>query len=551
MVYDVLVIGSGIAGLCAAIEACEKGLKCAVITKSNPLRSNSSMAAGGINASLAVMEQDSVEEHIADTIRGADGLANKSAVKKLCENAKEAIDFLSSCGVAFDKQENGLLIQRSFGGAGKKRTCYIADKTGGAIVQALFKKARALKAEFLADRILLSLLATEGKIGGITVYNKNGGIVEILGAKSVVLAGGGFAGIYRGHSSNPLETSGDILAAAMSAGLRLADMEFVQFHPTGLAKSGSLVSEAARGEGGKLLNSDGERFIDELSTRDVISRAIARQMEDGKGVFIDVRHLGEEAINAKLPSFRKAAIGSEGVDPLTALVPIKPVAHYTMGGIEANEDCKTAIKGLFACGECAAIGIHGANRLGGNSLLDAAVFGRAAGVGASSFAVDHEFSNIDLRQAAKDVKMIDYLFGHENRYNVQALKKSLGETLYKKAGVFRNEEDLISAYEYVGYLKTLAASLHTIEKTRPGNFEIQSILEFKNSLFVAEAVTLSALARKESRGAHFRTDYPQKSAEYEKRAFVRASGGAFRVELEGEGALGGALKKLKNLLKGN
>ncbi len=549
MLYDVLVVGSGIAGLSASVEAAKKGLKCAVLTKSNPLRSNSSMAAGGINAALATVEPDSIEEHISDTIKGADGLANRQAVKILCENAPSAIAFLEGLGVTFDKQENGKQMQRSFGGAGKKRTCYIADKTGGAIVQALFKQARQLGVEFLSDRMLLSLLHSHGKVTGVSIYNKNSGFTEILGAKAVVLAGGGFAGIYRGHSSNPLETSGDTIAVALQAGLRLCDMEFVQFHPTGLAKSGALVSEAARGEGGWLVNSLGERFVNELSTRDVISRAIAVEIEIGREVFIDVRHLGEDVLNTKLPSFRKAAISTEGLDPLNALIPVKPVAHYTMGGIETKEDCSTTIDGLFVCGECSAIGIHGANRLGGNSLLDGVVFGRIAGANSADYASAHDFADINIKQAAKDVKMIDFIFGHENRYNVQALKKSLGEIMYRKVGVFRNEHDLTSAHEYIGYLRGLTGALHTIEKTRAGNFEIQPILEFKNALIVAEATVLSAMGRKESRGAHSRGDFPSKHKEFEKRIFVSSRGGSYRTEFEAFSPFAKMVQKLKNLIK--
>jgi len=550
MLYDVLIVGSGIAGLSAAIESAESGVKTAVLTKSNPLRSNSSMAAGGINAALGNVEKDSIQEHISDTLRGADGLADKKAVKILCENALDAMDFMLSLGVEFDKLENGNLIQRSFGGAGKKRTCYIADKTGGAIVQALFKKARILGVEFLTDRILLSLLKSEKRASGATIYNKNSGLVEIVGAKAVVLAGGGFAGIYRGHTSNSVETSGDVLSVALRAGLRLCDMEFVQFHPTGLAKSGSLVSEAVRGEGGKLVNDKGERFVNELSTRDVISRAIALELEAGRRVFIDARELGEDVLNSKLPSFRRASISSEGVDPLTALVPIKPVAHYTMGGIEANSDCSTAIAGVFASGECASIGIHGANRLGGNSLLDALVYGRIAGKNSSSFAREHEFSDINLTQVAKDTKMIDFIFGFENRYNVQALKKSLGEVMYKKVGIFRSEDKLSDALEYIGYLRGLTGALHTVEKTRAGNFEIQTILEFKNSLDVAEAVVLSAMARKESRGAHSREDFPSRLKKFEKRIFVSSRGGSYRLEFESFSGSAKVMQQIKNLIKG-
>lgn len=550
MLYDVVVIGSGIAGLMAAVESASIGSKTVVITKSNPLRSNSSMAAGGINSALSLMEADSVEEHIADTLRGADGLGDKKTAKILCSNSQKAIEFLLSIGVEFDKQSSGALIQRSFGGAGKKRTCYIADKTGGAIVQALFKKAKSLGVMFLTDRILMSLLVSNKKIGGVTIFNKNSGLVEIVGAKAIVLAGGGFAGIYRGHSSNPVESSGDILSAALRAGLRLSDMEFVQFHPTGLARSGSLVSEAARGEGGKLVNNIGARFVNELSTRDVISRAIALEIEEGRSVYIDVRHLGESVLNAKLPSFRKAAISTEGLDPLNSLIPIKPVAHYTMGGIESDENCRTRINGVYACGEASSNGVHGANRLGGNSLLEAVVFGKIAGENSSKYSFENTFNDICLQQVAKDTKRIDFIFGFDNKYNVQALKKSLGDVLYKNVGVFRDEEKLSSALEYVGYMRGLSGSLHTIEKTRAGNFEIQSILEFLNSLDVAESVILSALARKESRGAHSRTDFPSKCANFNKRIFVSKRTLSYKIELESIGENARLLQKIKNLIKG-
>jgi len=550
MLYDTLIIGSGLAGLSAAIKSAESGVKTAIVTKTNPLRSNSSMAAGGINASLATMEADTTDAHVEDTVRGADGLADKDAVKILCEGGPKAIKFLQSVGVEFDTQDNGKLIQRSFGGAGKKRTCYIADKTGGAIVQALLKRARALKVEFLIDRYLLSILESDGKVSGATIYNKNTGLVEILGAKALVLAGGGYAGIYRGHTSNPTDSCGDIVSAALRAGLRLSDMEFVQFHPTGLARSGSLVSEAARGEGGRLVNSDGERFVNELSTRDVISRAIALELMEGKEVFIDVRHLGEDIINAKLPSFRKAAISTEGLDPANALIPIKPVAHYTMGGIEAQTDTSTTIDGLFACGECASIGMHGANRLGGNSLLDGVVFGSIAGKMACRFASEHDFSSINLKQVAKDTKMIDFIFGDENRYNIQSLRKSLGDMMYKNVGIFRNEEGLSTALEYIGYLRGLTGALHTIEKVRAGNFEMQQILEFRNSLDIAEAVVYGAMARRESRGAHSREDFPSKSSEFAKRAFVSMKNRSYRLEFESIGKSAKFLQKIINLIKG-
>ncbi len=546
MLYDVIVVGSGIAGLQAANKAAEMGKKVLILTKNMPLRSNSSMAAGGINAAFANVEDDTPSLHAADTIKGADGIANERAVSVLTKNAVKIVSELDALGANFDKDEFGKLLQRSFGGAGRKRTCFIADKTGGGIVQALFMNLKSNLIRVQSDYLVMSLLQDSGKIAGLSALNKRTGQVELFGAKSVVLAGGGYAGIYFGHTSNPQDSVGDLLAVALRAGLTLRDMEFVQFHPTGLWHTGSLVSEAVRGEGGYIVNEQGERFTNELATRDVLARAIARQMRDGH-VYIDVRHLNPDVLVSRVPSFLKAAMANEGKDATKELVPIKPVAHYTMGGIATNERCETAIKGLYAAGECAANGCHGANRLGGNSLLEAAVFGSVAGQEAAKYASEQgEFLKIDLTTVAKDEKRIENILKGEAGANPRAVRKTLGDTLYEKVGLFRDEHAMSSAFEYIGYLKSVAGMMSSAEKKREGNFELPLILELQNAVLTAEATALAALRREESRGAHYREDFGVKEdGKFKKHSIVRIDSMKLVHSYEESGFFG----KIKQFIK--
>lgn len=546
MLYDVIVVGSGIAGLCAAIEASKDGKSVLILTKNMPLRSNSSMAAGGINAALGNVEADDISLHLADTLKGADGIGVQKAAAVLAKNAPKTVFELDALGANFDKDENGKIRQRSFGGAGKKRTCFVADKTGGAIVQALLGSLKGKNIRVQSDYLVMSILKDEDKIAGVSAMNKKSCQIELFGAKSVVFAGGGYAGIYFGHTSNPQDSVGDLLAVALKAGLSLRDMEFVQFHPTGLWHSGSLVSEAVRGEGGYIVNAKGERFTNELATRDVLARAIAREQANG-GVFIDVRHLDSQLLADRVPSFLKAAMAQEGKDASAELVPIKPVAHYTMGGIATNEKCETAIKGLYAAGECAANGVHGANRLGGNSLLEAAVFGRIAGQEAASYASRQgEFLKIDLTTVAKDEKRIENILKGEAGANPRAVRKSLGDALYAKAGLFRDEQGLSSAYEYIGYLKSVAGMMSAMEKKRDGNFELPLILELQNAALVAEASVLGALKREESRGAHYRDDYGARDdVKFKRHSLVRLEGMKLVHSYEESGFFG----KIKEFIK--
>ena len=508
MLYDVIVVGSGISGLYAALYAKKAGFNVAVLTKGNPFRSNSAVASGGINAVIDTTVLDSVARHVSDTVEGSDGLAHAANIEKMCFEAPNIIAELREMGVGFDEDEAGNIQQRPFGGASANRTCYIADRTGSAIVQTLLLKCRSEGVHILANHKFLNITKYKGKLSGVTVLRRHNSQVIALACKSLVLAGGGYAGIFRGHTTNSQESSGDVIAAALRADMRLSNMEFVQFHPTTLIGSGSLVSEAARGEGAYLVDESGERFTDELQTRDKLSRDIVRHMLEGHKVYLDFRHLGEALIDAKLPSARKLALNAAGIDITTELLEITPSAHYSIGGIWTREDTSTDMPFVFACGECAVTGVHGANRLGGNSLLEGAYFGRIAGREAARVALKREFQPIDYAYVEKEMRKVELILEGESLFNINAMRKNLGEGLFRNAGVFRTEESLASALEYVHYLMKRNYGLHCVNKERHNNVELPSILEFQNAQVIAEAMVVSAMQRKESRGVHYRKDYP-------------------------------------------
>lgn len=506
MIHDIVVVGGGVAGLMAAIEAKTDTNKVAVITKGNLFKSNSSLASGGINAVLAPNNKKEIDKHIADTFEGGYGLGDKKAISYMCNRAPHIIEKLVEYGVDFARNEDGSIAQRSFGGGSSKRTCFVGDKTGGAITQALIKKAKTMGVDFVVNTYIMNITKLDKNVSGVVAIRRMDSSVVVYPAKAVILAGGGYAGIYRGFSTNAPDYTGDHHAIALRAGLRLKDMEFVQFHPTGLAKGSYLVSEAARGEGGYLVNSNGERFVNELEKRDVVSRAILKEFEKGHEVFIDLRHLSQEHIETKLPSLYKSAYNMMGIDVSKELLPIKPLAHYTMGGIE-NTMTQTPIKGLFVCGECANVGVHGANRLGGNSLLEGVVFGELAGAKAKKFASSRQFLPIDYNIVVKDQTIVDKIFDMDTTKNFNAMRISLGKSMFENCGISKNEEGLIKAYDYIRYLRAEANTLHCIDKGRNNNVELIAILELKNALEVSESVILTSMERKESRGAAHRDDY--------------------------------------------
>jgi len=543
MMYDVIIIGSGIAGLMAAIEAKNDNINVAIITKGNIFKSNSAVACGGMNAVLDPLDEAEIQKHIEDTLKSSQGLGNKKAVSYMCHQAPKTVQKLVEYGVEFDRDENGKILQRSFGGGSSKRTCFVGDSTGSAITQALIKKAKGVGVEFLVNHYVMDITYIEEYISGVVVLKRLDSTVTVFPTKAIVLAGGGYAGIYRGYSTNAQDCTGDLLSVALRAGLNLKDMEFVQFHPTGFAKTSSLVSEAARSEGGYLINSDGERFVNELGTRDVLARAIFSQMRLGKKVYIDMRHIPQSTLETRVPSLYKGALMQVGIDLSCELLEIKPVAHYSMGGIETTMT-QSGIKGLFICGESASSGVHGANRLGGNSLLEGAVFGELAGKKAKEYAYNKEFLPIDYNVVIKNMDLVQRIFEGDCSKNFNAMRISVGKIMFDKAGIFRNESTLQEAFDYMKYLRLESNTLHCIDKGKHNNVELISILELRNALELSEAIILSAMHRRESRGAHYREDFPSVSKEGEKNILVKElQKGFFKVFYE-DSWLSTALRKL-------
>ncbi|WP_456401698.1 FAD-dependent oxidoreductase [Hydrogenimonas sp.] len=511
--YDLLVIGGGAAGLSAALAARECGAKVAVLGKCFPTRSQSSMAQGGINAVLSE-EGDSVEAHIADTLRSAHTLADEARVRRLCERAPEAIGWLDRIGTPFSRTEEGGIAQRRLGGAGGARACYAQDYTGLKILHTLYDRALKEGLEFLDEHFLLNFIVEEGRVLGITAIEMASGEVKAIGAGSVVVATGGYAGLYRGFTTNSSATTGDGVAAAIRAGCVLTDMEFVQFHPTALRGSGVLISESARGAGGRLLDSTGERFVDELKPRDEVAAAIWEQLEQGKEVYLDIRHLGEAFIDEHLPQERKLAILYEGVDPIRDLLPIKPVAHYTMGGIEVDDSHMTKIAGLFAAGECANAYIHGANRLGGNSLLETVLFGREAGANAAGFARENGAPSYGSSgQFERDRNFVAAVGRFTNQIDFYEKRDFMGKLFYRNVGILRNEMGLKGVLSAVRQMQKELPFMGIVDKSRAYNTNLLEFVEFGNMLELAETVLVGAIGRNESRGAHRREDFPEEDDE--------------------------------------
>ncbi|CKL76076.1 succinate dehydrogenase [Mycobacterium tuberculosis] len=534
-----VIVGAGGAGMRAAVEAGPRG-RTAVLTKLYPTRSHTGAAQGGMCAALANVEDDNWEWHTFDTVKGGDYLADQDAVEIMCKEAIDAVLDLEKMGMPFNRTPEGRIDQRRFGGhtrdhgkAPVRRACYAADRTGHMILQTLYQNCVKHDVEFFNEFYALDLALTQTPSGpvatGVIAYELATGDIHVFHAKAVVIATGGSGRMYK-TTSNAHTLTGDGIGIVFRKGLPLEDMEFHQFHPTGLAGLGILISEAVRGEGGRLLNGEGERFMEryaptivDLAPRDIVARSMVLEVLEGRGagplkdyIYIDVRHLGEEVLEAKLPDITEFARTYLGVDPVTELVPVYPTCHYLMGGIPTTvtgqvlRDNTSVVPGLYAAGECACVSVHGANRLGTNSLLDINVFGRRAGIAAASYAQGHDFVDMPPNPEAMVVGWVSDILSEHGNERVADIRGALQQSMDNNAAVFRTEETLKQALTDIYALKERYSRITVHDKGKRFNTDLLEAIELGFLLELAEVTVVGALNRKESRGGHAREDYPNR-----------------------------------------
>ncbi|HIC49031.1 MAG TPA: FAD-dependent oxidoreductase [Dehalococcoidia bacterium] len=520
--HDVLIIGAGLAGMRAALAATEAGVDVAVVSKVHPVRSHSNAAQGGINAALTDRGDD-WRDHAYDTIKGSDFLGDQDAIEIMCREAGDEVIAMEHMGAIFNRDEEGKLGTRNFGGQRQARTFFVADFTGQALLHVLYEQIIKAGVLVYEEWFVLSLIERDGECGGAVMMDIRTGNIEVVRAKAVILAAGGLGRVFE-PSTNAMICTGDGMSLAYKAGASLMDMEMVQYHPTTLKGSGVLISEAARGEGAYLLNSENERFMlkyapefKELASRDVVSRCEQTEINEGRGidgcVLLDVRHLGEKYISERLSQIRDLAMDFANVDMAKEPVPIMPGMHYQMGGVKANVDGETGVPGLYAAGEVACVSVHGGNRLGANSLLDTLVFGRRSGVHAAERAKNASHLSIDDSAAKPDRENIQRLLSNDKNESFGKIRFDMGTAMKEHFGVFREKSSMAEGISKLNLIKQRAESVYVADKTKTFNTNLLFTLELEFMIECAETIASSAFDRTESRGAHTRTDMPDRDDE--------------------------------------
>jgi len=536
--HDVLIVGGGLAGSRAALEIVriDPSLSVAVVAKTHPIRSHSVAAQGGIAATLKNVDAtDSWEAHAFDTVKGSDYLADQDAVEILTREAAEVVIDLEHMGVLFSRLADGRVAQRAFGGHSHNRTCYAADKTGHAILHELICNLLRYGVTIYDEWYVLRLILEDGQAKGVVMYRILDGQLEVVRAKAVMVATGGYGRVYN-TTSNDYASTGDGLSMTALAGLPLEDMEFVQFHPTGLYPVGVLISEAVRGEGAYLINSDGQRFMQnyapsrmELAPRDITSRAITREIRAGRGikpdgsaggsyVYLDLRHLGEATIMSRIPFCWEEAHRLLGIDAVYEPMPVRPTVHYSMGGIPVNTDgqvrrsAEDLVEGFFAAGEAACVSVHGANRLGSNSLLECVVYGRRTGAAIARYVQSRKLPSIDAAHYITEAQtQILSLLNQTGHYRIGQLRQAYQDCMTEYCGVFRTESVMQAGIMKLKELQQQYSQVFLDDKGKCWNTEVIEALELRSLMIVGELILTSALNRQESRGAHAREDYPNRN----------------------------------------
>lgn len=540
--YDVIVVGAGMAGMRAAVAAHESGAQVALISKVHPLRSQSGMATA-LNA--AFRADDRWEDHMFDTVKGSDYLGDQDVIEFMCRNGgRDALE-LERFGLIYSRDPSGGYTQKPRGSGGQNypRSIYVADKTGHFIQKTLYQQILKRNITLLYEWFVLRVVADDRGVVGLVALEMRSGRIEPIPAQCLVFCTGGYGQVF-GRSTNALITTGDGMALAARAGIPLKDMEFVQFHPTSLYGTNILMSEACRSMGGYLRNAQGERFMAkhapnkvELATRDIVARGIQQEIDEGRGIdgkpyiHLDLRHLGRETILKALPKNRDLAMEFAGVDPIYEPIPVQPAQHYSMGGIEADVTGATRVEGIFAAGECACHSVHGANRLGGNSLLDTIVFGKAAGAAAAALSRERNSGMIPDSILADVEVHLSRLLKKTGKETVPALKRSLGDLMMAKAGIRRDAQGLAAALEGISEVKERLRWAAVRDHSRVFNYDLLGTLELENSLLLAEAIAQGAKARQESRGSHSRLDFPDRDDDqWLKHSLVLVEGQNMKLE---------------------